>query len=672
MATIPNSCQRPPSSDVGCLLDEPRGDQELPQSADSKPRADDRALRSGTGTALCRKAETTCALLNAALDAALLVGRDGTILAANETAARQLAHPVRELVGANVYDRFPAQVSATRRAYAAEVLRSGRPASFQDKSGDAVMDVCVYPVCDTAGQVRQLAFYVADITERNRAEQALRRSERRYRELYESSRDGFALVDLNGRILECNSTYRKMVGYSEDELRGMAYMVLTPEKWHAFEARIIAEQVLVRGYSDVYEKECVRKDGTVFPIEVRAHVLKDGSGAPAGMWGFVRDVTERKQAEQELRASEERLRAIADHGYDLELWIDTTGRLVWVNPAVERLTGYSVTECTAMPNFPIPLAAEEDRERATRAFHRAVAGSTGNDVPFRIRRKGGALVWVAASWQPIYDRGGVSLGCRVSVRDITERVHAEELARQRQRELAHVSRVSLIGEMASGLAHELNQPLCGILAAAHGSRRLLAAGAEGYDGLVHGLDVITAQAKRAGEIVRRMRDFVRKQPPRQGRIDINDVVREVARFVEAEAARRGMHLHLELGPDLPSIAGDAVQIQQVLMNLVWNGLDAMDGSSLARPTLTIETALREGGLVEVVVLDEGGGITPNVQQHMFDAFFTTKPGGMGMGLAICRSLVESHGGMLTVTNTARGARLSVRLPADSGAARDER
>ncbi len=234
------------------------------------------------------------------------------------------------------------------------------------------------------------------------------------------------------------------------------------------------------------------------------------------------------------------------------------------------------------------------------------------------------------------------------------RARAQERLRQRQDELAHVSRLATMGEMASGLAHELNQPLTAIVNYSRGCMRRLAAGKESPNSLVGAMEEIVAEAERAAEVMRRVREFVRKGELRRVPMNVNSAVRNVASMIDSETKRRGVEMPLLLEEGLPSVTADVIQIEQVILNLTRNAIDAMDNASTRPKLLRVGTSLAQNHSVEVTIHDTGPGLSPAHQEQAFNPFFTTKHDGMGMGLSISRSIVEAHGGRLTAENNDNG------------------
>ncbi len=251
------------------------------------------------------------------------------------------------------------------------------------------------------------------------------------------------------------------------------------------------------------------------------------------------------------------------------------------------------------------------------------------------------------------------------VGEIAERKHAEHEARVLQTELAHVHRLSTMGEMATGLAHELNQPLAAITSYAQGCVQRLRSKKAKPDEMLDTMDKIAAEARRAGGIIRRVRGFVRKESPQWSLIDANAAIRETADLLGAEAHRRGVTIKLDLAESLPMVMADTIQIQQTVLNLMRNGIEAMDETGSV-PHLTIRTSKNGSDTILVTVEDNGHGIPPETLEHIFDPFFTTKESGLGLGLPICSSIIEAHGGRLWATCDAEnGTIFTFTLPIDN-------
>lgn len=270
------------------------------------------------------------------------------------------------------------------------------------------------------------------------------------------------------------------------------------------------------------------------------------------------------------------------------------------------------------------------------------------------------------------------LGKRVEERtrdlteEIAERKRAEDEARRHRSELAHFGRVSIMGEMATSLAHELNQPLTVISGCAQVCLDRLRSGGGKTQELLDSVEQMAEQAERANGIIRHIRSFIHKEEPERGEIDVNEAIHNVADMLRSDAREHGAAVELNLADDLPSVVADPIQIQQVILNLAHNGMEAMSESRPDRRLLVIHTSARQRGVVEVAVRDEGYGIPPELLDRVFDPFFTTKSNGLGMGLPISRSIVEAHGGRLWVNSGSEtGSLFQFTLPVAAGSRRDD-
>ncbi|NLG76190.1 MAG: hypothetical protein GX535_08120 [Xanthomonadaceae bacterium] len=256
-----------------------------------------------------------------------------------------------------------------------------------------------------------------------------------------------------------------------------------------------------------------------------------------------------------------------------------------------------------------------------------------------------------------------------TLHDITDRRRAEDEARQMQDRITHFGRISTMGEMAAGIAHEVNQPLTAIATYAQACQRLIGTGEFSADEIAEALAHIGAQALRAGEVIRRLRTFVKNREVRRELIEANRLLEDVLTLAQTDARHNGVHISLEAAPRSPLVQADAVQIQQVILNLVRNSIDAMQGVPESRRQIVLRTHVDVEGDVEFMVADRGPGVDPSAAADVFNPFFTTKPGGMGLGLSISRSIIRAHGGKLWCTaNPGGGARFFFTLPAITASA----
>ena len=381
-----------------------------------------------------------------------------------------------------------------------------------------------------------------------------------------------------------------------------------------------------------------------------------------------RQLARRQEAELALRSESAFRKAMEDSMLTGMRARDLDGRLTYVNSAFCRMTGFEREELIGL-RPPMPYWDPENLEQ-TLELHRQImaAGSDPEGTEVRLRRKNGEALDALVFEAPLIDAAGRHSGWMGSVLDITEQKRAREQARQQEERLQQSSRLITMGEMASTLAHELNQPLAAIASYSSGCvNRLESAQPIDRGELLDIQERIGRQARRAGEIIRRVHDFVRRSEPKRVPLDLNGVVRDAVGLIEADARKRHVQLRVQLAPALPSVPADAVMIEQILVNLVRNAMDAMHDTPLAARSVDICTG-QEGRFVNVAVGDRGTGISEEAAARLFEPFFSTKQEGMGMGLNICRSIAELHHGRLAFgARPGGGTIFTLSLPVENDA-----
>ena len=376
-----------------------------------------------------------------------------------------------------------------------------------------------------------------------------------------------------------------------------------------------------------------------------------------------RHMQRRAQAEDTLRAEYAIRKAIEGSVRTGLRAVDMQGRIIYVNRAFCEMVGWSEQELMgAVPPLPYWMPGEED-DIAER-FRAMLAGklpTQGQEL--RFQRRDGGYIDVAQYVSPLIDAHGKQTGWMASMHDITERKRADEMSRQQQENLQRTARLVTMGEMASSLAHEINQPLSAIANYSKGCVDRLATDNINRDHLRDALQKINQQADRAGKVIRRIRDFVRKREPQRHLCELRDIVENVIGFAEIEARTHGVKIEFKIAPALPPLRVDRILIEQVILNLVKNGMESMQQTAQGRRSLGINVSAADNGFVEISVNDRGVGVLPESLENLFSPFFTTKPDGMGMGLSICRSIVEFHHGRLWVQpNPGGGSQFKFTLP----------
>lgn len=468
-----------------------------------------------------------------------------------------------------------------------------------------------------------------------------RRAEARFRlaAIAESSDDAIVGKDLTGVVTAWNRAAETMFGYSADEIIGQSITLIIPveriDEEVAILGRIHAGERIVH-----FETERRCKDGRIIPVTLTVSPIRDDEGRIVGISKIARDLSEMQNVHRDLKRREGLLQAILDAAPDALVVIDKFGVIQSFSTAAERMFGFSSVEVigrNVSMLMPSPYREGHDGylarygetgERRIIGIGRVVVGQRKDGGQFPMELTVGEV-----------DLPGTQLFAGF-VRDLTERQARERRVNELQSELLHVSRVAELGQMVAALAHEVNQPLTAITAYLSGIRRLLAT--DKHDGVPQAMERISEQADRARQIVKRIRDHVNKQETERQGENLLKIIEE-ASSLALVGVDQGLRLEIRVDETAAEVFVDKIQIQQVLLNLMRNAAEAMEGS--ARRELSIE-GIRSGDMVRVSVADTGPGLPATVRARLFEPFVTTKANGMGVGLSVCRTIIETHGGSL--------------------------
>jgi PAS domain S-box-containing protein len=499
--------------------------------------------------------------------------------------------------------------------------------------------------------LKLLASQAAISLENTRLYRDLAEREAKIRRLVDSNIIGIMIRNNEGLILEANDAFLRIVGYDREDLVAgrVRWTDLTPPEWHDRAAQALAE-LENTGTFKPFEKEYFRKDGSRVPVLTGTAIFEEGGNEGVA---FVLDLTERKRAEEALRDSEEQWKAVFENNPTMYFMVDATGTIVSVNPFGAEQLGYTADELIGRPVQNI--FHEADREAAQKNTGICLE-QLGRAMSWELRkiRKDGEVAWVRETGRAmlIKKRPIVLIVCE----DITEGKRATEALREVQVALAHANRVGTMGQFTASIAHEVSQPIAASATNAHAALRWLSAQRPDLDEVRQALGRIVENGDRAGEVIGRIRALIKKAPPRKDCVAINEAILEVVALTHGEATKNGVSVRTQLADGLPPIEGDRVQLQQVILNLIINAMEAMSGTDKAPRELLISTGRAEPHGVLVAVRDSGPGLTPAALERLFEAFHTTKPDGLGLGLSICRSIIDSHGGRLWASaNLPRGA-----------------
>jgi len=509
-----------------------------------------------------------------------------------------------------------------------------------------------------------------------------RQSEYLFRALIENAQDVIGLISADGVILYASPAVRQF-GWDPDQAVGQSiWSLLHPddvERVRASTLELLREpdaRVRVEfrtrdagghwRYKDALLHNLLHHPA-VQAIVVNQHDITELKQSQADlnelnlqMW---REIQGREQAEQEIRQSEQRFRSVVEDQTEFIVRWKPDGTRTFVNSAYCRFFGRAREELIGQSFFPL-IMDEESRRQVRELTSVLTPANPIAAYEHRVCRPDGSIGWTQWHDRAIFDDEGRLLEYQSVGRDITAWKETEERLRQQHEELAHVARVSLMGEMVAAMGHEIGQPLHVISTFISAASKILESDSPGKIEQVHQwLAKVQEQVTRAGDILRRLREFTRADPSHRQRIDLNQTVRQSRELTAADLRRRRVRLELQLAPSLPAVHADPIQIEQVLVNLVRNAAEAMQACAEPDRVVTISSDGDEN-LVQVAIRDRGTGMTDEQLAQVGKAFFTTKPEGTGIGLAISRRIIEEHGGRLwPQRNADRGVTFTFVLPA---------
>ena len=520
---------------------------------------------------------------------------------------------------------------------------------------------------DAEGRPERMVGFMLDVTGWRHAEEELRASEARFRTFVDRATDAFFLMDEQVRVVDVNRQACDSLGWSREELIGM----------HPREFDVALDETSIQrlaqrsraGEIITFETRHRRKDGTTFPVEVRSGTFTQGG--KLFYLALARDISERKHAEESLRQSEaylteaQRLSHTGSWAFDV-----ASNRYVYTSEESDRLFGVDPQGEKPTREVIFERIHPEDRSSWKRNLEKSLREKVDTTDQYRVVLPDGTVRHIHTIRHPVVNSAGEVVKLVGTSIDITERKRAEEELREKddalqtvRTELARVSRLTTLGEMTTSIAHEVSQPLGAMVASAGACARWLAADPPAFAEAQAALDNIAADGKRAREVIGRIRALTKRQAPRKDLLDINHKIAEVLALTEHELRSHDIVLRTQLDKSLPRIAGDRVQLQQVLLNLIVNAMDAMSGIDDRARELTIVSGRDDTNAVTVEVRDSGTGLDAQSAERLFEAFYTTKADGIGIGLSISRSIVEAHGGRLwAASNEPHGAVFRFSLP----------
>lgn len=515
---------------------------------------------------------------------------------------------------------------------------------------------------DVESEPARLAGVIFDITERKRIEQTYAR----LASIVASSDDAIIATSLDGRIFAWNAGAQRLYGYDESQMHGQSITRIMSDENNG-ELKRIRKWLDAGVRVPPFETHRRCQDDHDVAVFVWIMPILDKDGRPVGASFIERDITEQRSLEQQVYESRQFREMAAS--MEVMFWLKDcrANRILYLSPSYEKLWGRPRQQMYENPDAWLESVDPEDRAAVEQTInHQVVNGPI--EVKYRIVRPNGEKRTLRARALPILDQSGQMYRVTGFVEDITERDQIEERLREREQELVRLGRLGLLGELAAGIAHELNQPLAAITSYAHGS--IERASREGEDALPkayrQAFEHIVEQSVRAGRVIHHMRELARAGESDKFFVSINDVVNDLLELVRSDLLTNQVELDLKLAGDLPKLLIGRVEIEQVLLNLVSNAIQAMSKNQSAPRRLMIQTRQPDRDHVQITVHDTGPALSQEQVAQIFHPFYSTKKEGMGMGLNICETLVQHHQGELWAErNPDRGLSMHIRLPLDA-------
>ncbi len=596
---------------------------------------------------------------------------EGRITFVNDHFFRITGYSREELTGMRWQDLTHPDDLPQNMSFFEKILREDKPFSFEKrylrKNGETVwVEIGASVLHGLGGQPTGVLAVVVDISARKQAEALLKKSSDEFEDLYNHAPCGYHSLDRDGVIVRINDTELDWLGYAREEVLGRMKVTdfYTPVSRQLFLEQF--PQFLRQGAVHGLEKDMVRRDGTVFTVLIHATAIYDSNGDFLTSRSMLQDITERKAAENALAKSEERARLAISVSH-LALWdYDLVTGSVYLSEEWSKLLGGERQPTYTTIQALTELVPEEEREMVRTAILGVVKGADSSlyQVTHRVRKLDGEYIWVQSEGH-VTDRhpDGRALRMIGINRDITERKRLEKEVLERRNEMEELQKLHTASQTAAAIAHELNQPLLAIASYNEAALMLLRAEHPNLDKIRKAVEASELQAHRAGQSIRELLEFLSiKEFPTES-MDLN---REIVDLLDVARSEHELKFHavLHLAEGLPPVRVNRNHLHKVLVNLLRNGIEAMQEAGVPLPAFTVTVrTLKDRSDAQVSIQDNGPGFRKEDLQHLFKPFFSTKAGGVGMGLAISRALIEANGGQLWVDpQEGPGATLHLTLP----------
>lgn len=546
--------------------------------------------------------------------------------------------------------------------------------SYQDGITRVILNNAVGII--ESGHVVRVWGTETDITERKQAEKALLQSKNFNKAVLNTIDDHIVVTDRNGCILTVNDPWMRFacendadisligpgVNYLDVCRRAACEQELSEAEQKIVDAALKGLNAVLNGNSSQF----ALKYPCHAPTEKRwfQMVALPFTGEKGGMVVAHRDITDLKMTEEKLFDAQRKYRTVADFTYDWEYWRAPDGRMLYVSPSCERITGYRPADFIDEPGLVEYIILPEFLDAWKTHNHVEKGRFEKGECQFRIRTKDGSTRWIDHICQSVYDEQGRYTGVRASNRDITAFIRASQEAREYKEILAHWDRTANLEQMAAAIAHELNQPLTGILSNAQAGEMLFRQGNDKSPEIGEILVDIIADSKRSAEILRNLRHLFSPHKNTFTELNLNAQIDKTLRILNSEFVFNNITVHTNFSDNLPLVSGNKIQLQQIMINLIRNSIQSMRNMESDPRSISIFTARKSDKEIEIQVEDTGPGIPENVFETIFDPLTTSKTRNLGMGLSICLSIVQVHGGRIWAENRSKGgARILFTLPA---------
>jgi len=597
-----------------------------------------------------------------------IIAFEGRIIEANDAFLRMVGYDREDLVAGRMCmaDLSPPDWRDRTALSVQELKMIGSVQPFEKeyfrKDGSRVPVLIGAATFEQGG--KQGVAFVLDLTERKCAEEAVRESEEKWRTAFENNPTMYFMVDATGIVLSVNPFGAEQLGYTVDELTGNSVLKVFHADDRAAVELNTARCLEQLGKTMTWEARKVRKDGSMLWVRetARAMLMK---GRPVVLTAC-EDMTQRKRAEEDLRRSEaflaeaQRLTRTGSWAWD-----SRSQKVLYCSEEMFRIFGLDRENLPTRKRF-WERVHPDDRAMVDERFERSLREKVDSFDEYRIVLPDGTLKYINSSGHPVLDDHGNLMAFVGTAVDVTERKRAQEeheRLRQLESDLAHMNRVSIMGELAASLAHEITQPIATARNNARAAIRFLDRAPPDLGEVREALACVVDDADRAGDIIDRIRDHIKKAPPRKDCFDLNRAINEVIELAQSAITKNEVSVRTRLMEGVFPVQGDRVQLQQVVLNLILNAVEAMGSVEAGARELLLSTEPSQTGGVLVAVRDSGPGIAPDHLGRVFEPFYTTKSSGVGMGLSICRSIVVAHGGRLWAdVNAPRGALFQFTLP----------